>query len=400
MKSPKAISLFFATAGLIALGASGHAQAPGEAQPPRGPLAPDTSVAKGYNDAARALADVDDNPVIDWAYSIWCVNGYGSIGPNDNPDTLPPAEVESGEFTDYMSPRGFSYTRFARPMPAAGAKFLDNAWYFGTDHTGAIVVQTDDGLILYDALTTVEDAETQLIAPMLAAGLDPADIKYIFMGHGHGDHMGGANLIRERYAPDVKFVMGQPDAAGVAARRAQVLNGSAPTRPGEEPRQLTEEEQASMLQVLPDPVDIQIPAASDTPWGAQRIQMGNTEIMAILQPGHTVGQMSIIVPVTYKGQQHKMLLWSGNDSPQNAALYGASADWVKAIAYMEGADVFANSHAYQGATFYHIRRQAADPNYNNPMVMGVDGLQRYLGIFSNCQRAWVERSKSGTWERF
>lgn len=400
MVRAKKYALRLAAAGTMILGASVNAQVANQSQPPRGPLAPDTAVAKGYNDAARALADVDDNPVIDWAYRIWCVNGYGSIGPNDNPDTLPPAEIESGEITDYMSPRGFSYTRLAKPMPSAGAKFLDNAWYFGTDHTGAIVVQTDDGLILYDALTTIEDVETQLIAPMQAAGLDPADIKYIFMGHGHGDHLGGANLIRERFAPDVKFVMGQPDAAAVAEQRRQVMAGQLPARGNSGPRTLTAGEQADMLLRLPDPVDIQIAATTGTPWGAQRIQMGGTEIVAILQPGHTVGQMSVIVPVTYRGQQHKMLLWSGNDSPQNAALYGGSADWVKAIAYNEGADVFANSHAYQGATFYHIRKAATDPNYDNPMVMGVDGLQRYLGIFSNCQRAWVERSKSGTWQRF
>lgn len=373
------------------------AQGQGREPPaPRGPLAADTPIAKGYNDAAKALADVDDNPVIDWAYRIWCVTGYGSAAPGETREPLPP-----GPITDLMSPKGYSHTDKAQLMPPAGARFLDNAWYFGTDRTGAIVVKTDDGLVLLDALTTVEDVEEQLIGPMRRAGLDPADIKYIFMGHGHGDHTGGANHIRSKYAPGVQFVMGQPDAAAIANQRERVLSGQAPQRPGASPgAPLSDAEKQRRLMGLPEKVDVQIAAHPDFRWGARRIKMGSTELVAILNPGHTVGQMTVIVPVKYKGRAHKMLVWSGNDSPQNAGLYGASADWVRAVAYMEGADVFANTHAYQSAIFVHMRRQAADPAYDNPMVLGVDGLQRYLGIFSNCQRAWVERSKAGTWKRF
>lgn len=396
MKRP--LSSLVASVALLALSAGLAGAQPAPETSPRGPLKPDTPIAKSYNDAAKAFADADDNPIIDWAYRIWCVTGYGSAAPGEVPDQLPP-----GPITDYMSPKGYSYTRLAKPLPPAGLKFLDNAWYFGTDHTGAIVVKTPDGLVLFDALTTIQDVETQLLAPMRLAGLNPADIKYIFMGHGHGDHTGGANLIREKFAPGVKFVMGGPDAAQIAASRKRALEAKLdPNAPagqrGAPPR--TEAERAGRLATLPDPVDIQIQSIPGFKWGAQRIQMGSTELVAILNPGHTPGQMTVIVPVTYRGKPHKMLMWSGNDSPQNAALYGASGDWVRTVAYLEGADVYANSHAYQGAIFHHMRRQAEDPNYDNPMVMGVDGLQRHLGIFSNCQRAFVERIKSGTWKRF
>ncbi|MGP4006917.1 hypothetical protein [Streptomyces sp. 4N124] len=40
------------------------AEAPTEEIPWGGPLAPDKPLAKAYDDAARALAEADDNPVI------------------------------------------------------------------------------------------------------------------------------------------------------------------------------------------------------------------------------------------------------------------------------------------------------------------------------------------------
>ena len=64
----------------------------------------------------------------------------------------------------------------------------------------------------------------------------------------------------------------------------------------------------------------------------------------------------------------------------------------------ERADVFINTHPYQSALFYHLRRLKADPAAPNPLIMGVSGVDRYLGVFANCQRAVHERLKDGTWQ--
>ena len=383
---------------------SGRAGQPGgQAAQPRpfgGPLAPDSPIAKGYNDAAKALAAVDDNPMIQWNYRIWCVTGYrtnGEAGTGQQIDALLDPEH------DMMSPKGFIDPGHAKPMPPGGVQFMDSAWYFGNDSIGAVVVKVPEGLLLFDALSNPQEMETMVIAEMKRDGLNPADFKYVFMGHQHGDHIGGANLIRQKYAPGVKFVMGQPDARGVADARARVLagdmgpaRGPAPARPPT-PEQLAAQREARLM-ALPDRIDIEVPASPGMTTGAQRIRIGDqTEVVATLTPGHTVGQMAVIVPVTYKGSPHKLAIWSGNDAA-NTAQYAASFDFLRSIATLEKADAYINTHGYQGDAFKLLKQMKANPDMANPFILGIDGVQRQLGILADCQRAIGRRMLDGTWK--
>lgn len=136
------------------------AEATTEEIPWGGPLAPDKPLAKAYNDGARALAEADDNPVIRWQYRVWCQTGYRSPS---NTGTGQPVDQLTDPATDFVSPKGFLYRDHVRPMPAGGVQFLDNAWYFGTDFTGLVIVRTPDGLIMLDALTTPQDMRTQFL---------------------------------------------------------------------------------------------------------------------------------------------------------------------------------------------------------------------------------------------
>ena len=166
------------------VGAQGP-QAPADA-PRGGPLAPDKPIAKAHNDAAKALAEVDDDPLIRWAYNIWCVNGYRHAGPNDPKDPLADPD-------DWVSPKGIMAER--QPQPIAG-KFMDNAWSLGQQHNGVVVVKVPEGLLLIDTLSNPQQWDTLILPQMKTFGLDPREIKYIFMGHQHGDHIGGANYLR------------------------------------------------------------------------------------------------------------------------------------------------------------------------------------------------------------
>ena len=40
----------------------------------------------------------------------------------------------------------------------------------------------------------------------------------------------------------------------------------------------------------------------------------------------------------------------------------------------------------------------ADPAAPNPLIMGTAGVDGYLAIFANCQRAVHERLKDGAWQ--
>ncbi|MFJ8716163.1 MBL fold metallo-hydrolase [Streptomyces violaceus] len=158
-----------------------------------GPLAPDKPLAKAYADAAKALSEVDDNPMIRWQHRVWCQTGYRSPG---SAGTGQPVDQLVDPAVDFVSPKGFLYKNYVRPMPEGGVQFLDNAWYFGTDFIGIVVVRTPDGLVMLDAMTNPQDMRTQFLDQAAAAGLDPRDIRHVFLGHSHIDHVGGASMVR------------------------------------------------------------------------------------------------------------------------------------------------------------------------------------------------------------
>jgi glyoxylase-like metal-dependent hydrolase (beta-lactamase superfamily II) len=362
-------------------------------------------LARGYDAAARALSQVDDNPLIRWEYRVWCETGYRSpedAGAGQQVDELiDPAR-------DLVSLRGFFHSKFARtPMPPGGARFLDNAWYFGADGLGVIVVRTPDGLVIVDTMTTPEEFEQVVLNEMPAAGLDPADIRYIFLGHMHADHTGGANVL-QRIAPNAKVVMGAPDADIVDKAREALRKGETPP-PGATVRWRAHPadpaEAAALhdtrLRSIPNRIDIRVPADPGLTTGSMRLRVGrSTEVVAVLAPGHTPGQMSVIIPVNHQGTTRQLLVISGNDNPEEADQYAVSMDYLRSIAAQVGADVLINTHGYQSAMFHHLRRLQADPAAHNPFAMGRAGVDRFLGVFAECQRATHQRLKDGTWLGF
>jgi glyoxylase-like metal-dependent hydrolase (beta-lactamase superfamily II) len=354
-----------------------------------GPLAPDLPIAKSFDDAAATFAGVSDNPMTKWEYRVWCQTGYHH---DDDAGTGQPIDLPlTDPRHDRVSPLGYLDPSAAQQMPRGGVKFMDNAWYFGTDYTGMVVTRTPNGsLLVFDTLTTPEAARTQFLSQAKAAGLDLTKIKTIFLGHSHGDHIGGADTIKKAYAPNAKIVMGQPDADVVRERRAQlVLNRD----------DYTPEQYRARLLALPKKIDITVPAYDGHTVGMEKVRAGGVETTAILQPGHTIGQMSVIVPVVHKGVTRKLLVWSGNDNIEAAGQYAISTEFVAGIAKQEGADAFINTHAYQLAAFSHLRDLKENPNTRNWFIFGKEGLQQHLAVFALCQRAGEQRLIDGTWKK-
>lgn len=375
----------------------------GETKPLRGPWKPDLPLAKAYDASAKALAMADDNPLIRWEYRVWCETGYRHPGEEGTGQVVDkPADFSR----DLISPKGFFWPDHAEsPMPSGGVRFLDNAWYFGVDGLGVVVVRTPDGLLVFDTMTNPEEFQRYVLDEMPAAGLDPKDITYVFLGHFHADHTGGANTIR-RLAPKAKIVMGGPDVRVIEQARADLEAGREPPRAssivrGKRPTTPDglEALRRSRLRNLPEVVDIEVTAQPGVMTGLMPIRTGRqTEVMAVLNPGHTPGQISVIVPVEHQGRTHKLLVFSGNDEPRQAAQYALSTDYLRSVAGAQDADAFINTHAYQSAIFHHLRQLKANPAGPNPMLMGTDGVDRYLGVFANCQRAVRQRLADGTWQ--
>lgn len=82
---------------------------------------------------------------------------------------------------------------------------FDNVHFVGVCWVSAWLIKTSAGPVLIDTLH--EPFVDQLLKNIRAVGVDPADIRYVFMTHGHFDHVGGAYRIKE--LSKARFIMTQ-----------------------------------------------------------------------------------------------------------------------------------------------------------------------------------------------
>ena len=88
------------------------------------------------------------------------------------------------------------------------AKVFDNLYFVGTKIHSAWALTTSEGIILIDTLYDYASEEA-IVAGSRKLGLDPATVKYVIISHAHGDHVGGAKLMQDRFGS--RIVMGGPD---------------------------------------------------------------------------------------------------------------------------------------------------------------------------------------------
>lgn len=122
----------------------------------------------------------------------------------------------------------------------------------------AYLVREDDGFTLVD---TTMGAARDLIAAATDAG---AQIRRIAVTHGHGDHVGSVDQLREKLGPDVPFLVPEVD--------VQILAGDRSAVPG------VQRGSWPKLKTSPD----QLLQAGD--------RVGSLEVLAT--PGHTPGHIA------------------------------------------------------------------------------------------------------------
>lgn len=275
------------------------------------------------------------------------------------------------------SPRG-------TPLVAPPAKVFDQLYYLGTNIVASWALVTSAGIIQIDTLNNNDDAQNIILAGYKKAGLDPAQIKYIILTHGHGDHFGGAKYLQDMYHPHV--LMSAPDWDMVAVGAKEPNFPAAPSR------------------------DMDIT-------DGQKLTLGDTTITFYLTPGHTPGTISMLVPVTDHGQKHLLSFWGGSAMPRTLepAVNGGRSD-AGLLAYKQslarfikigedaGADGFIANHPYRDQTFLdgkddkltkNAARKASDPS---PWI-GRNAYIRYMMIGLECvegQIDWVQAGKPQT----
>jgi metallo-beta-lactamase class B len=141
----------------------------------------------------------------------------------------------------------------------------------------------------------------------------------------------------------------------------------------------------------------------------QTLTLGDTTLTMYATPGHTLGTLSTIFPVTDHGVRHVVATWGGtafnwmvNPTPYVTAdrperfwfeTYSASARRFKEIAAKAGADVLISNHTiFDGSKTKLPALEHRKPGDPHPYVIGVDGVQRYLTVAEECAQAGVARN--------
>jgi metallo-beta-lactamase class B len=236
-------------------------------------------------------------------------------------------------------------------VAATPAKLFDNLYYVGKTDVGAWVIETSDGLVLIDTLYTPEDAEQIIGGGLRELGLDPADLKLVFVTHFHGDHAGGAPYFQQQ---GVRVMLSEAD--------------------------------WSQLGGAPDAASI----AQD----GETIMVGDTPFTVVLTPGHTAGAISLIFPVVENGEQHKAVIMElsprgGVDVHRQAI---AGIEHLAEFTAREGVDVALHPHEMifdPVARDFIMATLTRAPGTPNPLVIGNASLQRFTRMVSTCWQARI-----------
>jgi metallo-beta-lactamase class B len=267
------------------------------------------------------------------------------------------------------------------PLIAPPTRVFDQLYYVGSNIVGAWALTTSAGIIQIDTMNNTDDAQNVILAAYKKLGLDPTQIKYVLLTHGHPDHFGGAKYIQDTYHPHVLMSAIDWDMVAEGAKDPKVV--AAPKR------------------------DLDIT-------DGQKLTLGDTTLTFYVTPGHTPGTVSFLVPVTDHGQKHLLSFWGGSAMPRTLEplVNGGRSD-AGLLAYKQsfsrffkigednGADGFIANHPYRDLTFVDgkddkiTKNAARKPGDPSPWI-GRSEYIRYMMISLEClegQIAWIQAGK-------
>lgn len=182
-------------------------------------------------------------------------------------------------------------------------------------------------------------------------GLNPNDLKYIIITHGHGDHYGGANYLREKYG--AKTILTKVDTDLMYNLNT---GANSPRSPKTK-------------------IDI---FAKDQ----DKIVLGDTEIILVETPGHTAGCLSVIFPAKDKGKELVAMLWGGTGIPKDKELqikYKESAEYFSKLSQEKNASVFLTAHLFADEGYEKLALiNSSNYDGKNPFVFTQEELKKYF----------------------
>jgi metallo-beta-lactamase class B len=233
-----------------------------------------------------------------------------------------------------------------------------SAWLVGTP---------EDGFVLFDALTSNEAAEQDIIGGMASLGLDPKDIKRFIISHGHGDHYGGHRYLVQTLGLPVEM-----------SARDWELSSRLGTHPRFGPA----------------------PQEGLTIDDGEQIVLGDTIINLYVTSAHTPGTISPIITVYDGGEPHRAILWGGTGlnfgpDPRQLRDYAASASRLRELSTQQGVDIFLSNHPARDGSDERMRALLdRGEGGRHPFVMGTAALGVF-DVLENCATAQAVRIETG-----
>ena len=267
----------------------------------------------------------------------------------------------TARFANYVDPK--LLPQADHPMGARDllppTRAFDQLYYVGNVFVGSWILNTKDGIIMWDAMDNEDEAEHIVEAGIRKLGLDPARIKTIILTHGHGDHYGGIPYFTRKY-PGIHVLSADWSLmANMPARPPGNFNFGPP------------------------------PAKGDTVSDGQKITLGGTTVTLYVTPGHTNGSVSAIFPVTDHGARHMVALFGGFGLPQQLGpsdraagldIYDSQVKRFAALASAAGVDAVMSTHPGFDGTEYHVAALAKGHKGPSPWIMGKAGAQRFFKL--------------------
>lgn len=224
---------------------------------------------------------------------------------------------------------------------------LDGIYMIGDEFVTTIVVETEDGYLLFDCLFPGEKSWNIIKDGFEELGLDITRIRHLIITHGHHDHYGCSKLLVD--ATGAKTYMNMID-------YEIAINGK-----------------KGHLEVNIDQ-DIR---------EGDVLDIGGLEIRCFNTPGHTDGSMSFLFDVYDEGTKHTAAIFGGagcgHIPMESIRQYIASATRFGAIAYEAGADVVLSTHQWLDGGKAKIQAVNDCPSLAtpNPFVIGKENVKRF-----------------------
>jgi metallo-beta-lactamase class B len=249
-------------------------------------------------------------------------------------------------------------------------RVFENLAVVGRTGTAVWIVTTSAGLVLIDA-GYADQLDSVLLKGMKTLGLDPARVTHVIVGHGHGDHFGGASYFQQRGA---RVVMGAPDWDAREAPPAAGRGGAPPGPPVPVPNR-----------------DLSV-ADGETMTG------GGVAFRFVMIPGHTPGSIGIVFPVKDGATTRMAGLFGGSIliptriPDDGLRQYIQSIDRWASVTRSMNVDVEIQNHPlYDGFVARLQRLKQRAPGQPHPFVVGREAYQRFLNVMSGCTSVQLSR---------